>query len=73
MPANASAAAPTVRLSKIGYVILWVRDTKPALAFYRDVLGMTVKTDSPHWVELDGGGVVLALHQQDALPSHPTP
>jgi catechol 2,3-dioxygenase-like lactoylglutathione lyase family enzyme len=43
-------------------VILYARDPQRSLGFYRDVLGMAVKESSPEWVELEGGGVSIALH-----------
>jgi lactoylglutathione lyase len=56
------SAADDVRLGRLAMVILYARDPLRSLAFYRDVLGMTVKEESPEWVELDGGGVSVALH-----------
>jgi catechol 2,3-dioxygenase-like lactoylglutathione lyase family enzyme len=51
-------------LSKIGHIILIVRDLDRSLAFYHDLLGMTVKYTIPgEFVFLDGGGVTLALSQ----------
>ena len=42
-----------VKLSKLSYVIVYVKDTEKATQFYRDVLGMPVKVDAPGWVEFD--------------------
>lgn len=50
------------RLHEIGYVILWVRDMDRSIAFFRDVLGVPTKQESPGWTELDTGGTTLALH-----------
>ncbi len=47
---------------KIRYVIKYVADMDAAVAFHRDVLGLPLRFSSPHWSELDGGGVTLALH-----------
>ncbi len=52
-----------MKLSKIGHVILVVRDLERSLAFYRDVLGMGVRYTIPGFAFLDGGGVILALRQ----------
>ena len=49
-------------LRHLGKVILFVTDMARAVAFYRDVLGLAVRIDSPDWVELDTGAVTLALH-----------
>lgn len=31
-------------------------------AFYRDVLGLAVKTESPYWTALDLNGIQIGLH-----------
>lgn len=63
------AAAPTdIRLGHISLFILYARDVMKSLPFYRDLLGMKVVEASPHWVQLDGGGVHLALHPHPAFP-----
>ncbi len=49
------------KLAPIGVVMLGVRDR--AVAFYRDMLGLTVKQEMPGFAFLDGGGVTLALSQ----------
>jgi catechol 2,3-dioxygenase-like lactoylglutathione lyase family enzyme len=67
--AGSTAGAPPVRLSKIGLVILYVKDPIASLAFYRDVLGMTVLEQSPEWAELDAGGMHLALHSHPSIPA----
>jgi catechol 2,3-dioxygenase-like lactoylglutathione lyase family enzyme len=61
--------AKDVRLTKIAMVILYAKDPIQSLGFYRDVLGMKVKEESPEWVELDGGGVSLALHKSERVPA----
>ncbi len=43
--------------------MLGVRDLAAAVAFYRDMLGLTVKQETPGFAFLDGGGVTLALSQ----------
>jgi len=44
--------------------IIFAKDLKRMTAFYRDGLGLRVVTEDPAsgWVELDAGGVSLALH-----------
>ena len=61
-------AEPPVRLAKASLLICYVRDAMASLAFYRDVLGMTPLEASPHWVELDAGGIHLALHPHPKMP-----
>lgn len=57
-------------VERMSNVILYVQDINDEVAFYRDKLGLKVvypeKADDYRkaggWVELDAGGVVLALH-----------
>ena len=49
-------------LDKLGYAIVFVTDMKRGVAFYKDVLGVPMKFDSPEWTEFDMHGVTLALH-----------
>lgn len=59
-----------VQLSTVSYIINYVKDTKKAVEFYRDTLGMTVKVDSPEWVEFEtGSATTLALHKSDESPA----
>jgi len=51
----------SVRLEKLGTVLLGVRDAVKSLAFYRDVLGLAVQFSSGEFTFLDGGGVTIAL------------
>jgi predicted enzyme related to lactoylglutathione lyase len=39
-----------------------VQDMNRAVGFYRDVLGVRVVDESPHWASLDIGGVRVGLH-----------
>lgn len=38
-----------------------VRDMSRAVAFYRDVLGLPVRFESPYWAEFDVAGFTLGL------------
>lgn len=55
---------------KFAYSVLFVRDMQTSIAFYRDVIGLGVKMESPEWTELDTGECTLALHKAagDPLP-----
>ena len=64
----AQPVEPPVRLTKASLLICYVRDAMASLAFYRDVLGMKPLEASPHWVELDAGGIHLALHPHSKMP-----
>ena len=47
---------------KLGVVMVVVSDMDRSVAFYRDVLGLTLRYQTPYWSELDIGGVKLGLH-----------
>jgi predicted enzyme related to lactoylglutathione lyase len=47
---------------KLNYVIKYVDDMDRAVKFYRDVLGLPLKVQSPHWSEFATGETTLALH-----------
>jgi lactoylglutathione lyase len=44
------------------YVIKFVADMDKAVKFHRDVLGLTLKFESPGWSEFATGETSLALH-----------
>src|SRR5262249_53335869 len=48
--------------SKVDYVMVNVSDMSRSVAFYRDVLGLKLKFESPGWSEFETGGTTLALH-----------
>ena len=43
-------------------VILYIKEMDRALGFYRDVIGLRVEAESPHWSTLSCEGLTLALH-----------
>jgi predicted enzyme related to lactoylglutathione lyase len=47
---------------KLSYVIKYVADMSRAVKFYRDVLGLPLKFESPGWSEFITGETTLALH-----------
>jgi len=47
---------------RISYAIVFVSDMKRSVAFYRDVLGLPLKFESPGWTEFATEGATLALH-----------
>jgi|SRR5882724_1487406 len=47
---------------KLNYVIKFVGDMDRAVKFYRDVLGLPLKFESPGWSEFATGETTLALH-----------
>jgi len=51
---------------KLNYVIKFVDDMDRAVKFHRDVLGLSLKFDSPEWSEFSTGDTTLALHKSSA-------
>ena len=51
---------------KLSYVIKFVSNMDRAVNFYRDVLGLPLKFESPGWSEFATGEVTLALHPASA-------
>ena len=56
------AYAPAMRVS---YAIVFVSDMKRSVAFYRDVVGLPLKFDSPEWSEFSTDGATFALHRAE--------
>src|SRR5271170_7606570 len=48
--------------TKLSYAIEFVADMHRAVAFYRDVVGLPLKFESPGWSEFSTEGATLALH-----------
>jgi lactoylglutathione lyase len=47
---------------RVNYAIVFVSDMTRSVAFYRDVLGIPLRFESPHWSEFATEGATLALH-----------
>ena len=47
---------------RVNYAIVFVSDMKRAVLFYRDVIGLPLKFESPGWAEFATDGATLALH-----------
>ena len=47
---------------RVNYAIIFVSDMDRAVSFYRDVLGLPLKFQSPGWTEFVTDGATLALH-----------
>src|SRR4051812_13902093 len=52
---------------KLAHVIEYVADMEAAVTFYRDVMGLPLKFQSPGWSEFDTGQTALALHPASEL------
>ena len=50
---------------RVNYVIVFVSDMKRGVSFYRDVLGLPLKFESPGWTEFATDGATLALHASE--------
>jgi lactoylglutathione lyase len=49
---------------RINYAIVFVSDMNRSVAFYRDVLGLPLKFQTPGWTEFATEGATLALHAE---------
>jgi lactoylglutathione lyase len=52
-------------MADLSYVIVFVSDMARSTAFYRDVLGLSLRFESPEWTEFETPGATLALHLAD--------
>ena len=50
---------------RVNYAIVFVSDMKRAVSFYRDVLGLPLRFESPGWTEFVTDGATLALHASE--------
>ena len=50
---------------RLNYAIVFVSDMKRSVSFYRDVLGLPLKFESPGWTEFATDGATLALHASE--------
>jgi lactoylglutathione lyase len=53
-------------MNQIRYAIVFVSDMPRSVAFYRDVLGLPLKYETPKWTEFGTTGTTLALHAAGA-------
>jgi lactoylglutathione lyase len=49
--------------ARLSYIIEFVADMDRGIRFYRDVIGLPLKFQSPEWSEFATGEVTLALHR----------
>jgi len=50
---------------RVNYAIVFVSDMKRSVSFYRDVVGLPLKFESPGWTEFATDGATLALHASE--------
>lgn len=55
---------------RINYAIVFVTDMNRSVAFYRDVVGLPLRFESPHWTEFATEGSTLALHVTPTANPH---
>jgi catechol 2,3-dioxygenase-like lactoylglutathione lyase family enzyme len=56
---------------RLSYAIVFVSDMARAVSFYRDVVGLPLRFESPSWTEFNTEGATLALHTSDESGSDP--
>jgi len=54
---------------RVNYAIVFVSDMTRSVSFYRDVVGLPLKFESPGWTEFATDGATLALHASEGLNS----
>jgi lactoylglutathione lyase len=60
-------AAEKDHMKKLDYAIVFVSDMKRSIAFYRDILVLPLKFESPEWSEFANEGSTIALHLADSV------
>lgn len=48
---------------RVSYAIVFVSKMKRSVTFYRDLIGLPLKSQSSHWTEFATDGATLALHR----------
>lgn len=56
---------------RVSYIIVFVSDMKRSVSFYRDVIGLPLRFESPEWTEFATDGATLALHASEGADSSP--
>ena len=59
-------------MKKLDYAIVFVSEMARSVAFYRDVLELPLRFESPHWTEFGTEVCTVALHPAEA-PSAAAP
>lgn len=54
-------------MPRFSHAIVFVSDMARSVAFYRDVLGLHLRFETPEWTEFDTPESTLALHLADDL------
>lgn len=54
---------------RVNYAIVFVSDMKRSVSFYRDVVGLPMRFESPGWTEFATDGATLVLHASEGSSS----
>ena len=54
--------------ARVSSAIVFVSDMNRSIAFYRDVVGLPLRFDSPEWSEFATEGATIALHRSEQAP-----
>ena len=55
---------------KVNYIIIFVSNMKMSIGFYKNILGMKLKFETPEWTEFEVEGATIALHKSDIKNSN---
>lgn len=61
--ARAKPAGPLTD-ANLETVFIWARDFKGMRAFYHDILGLPITYENPHFANLKGRGMSIAIHAE---------
>ena len=59
-----------MNVTKVGNVILAVKDIDKSIAFYHDLIGLPIKNQRRSWVDLGKAGALLSLHPASLTAEH---
>lgn len=51
---------------RVSYAVVFVSDMQRSISFYRDVVGLPLKFQSPGWTEFATDGATFALHEGES-------
>jgi len=51
-------------IGKLGLIMVVVKDMERSVAWYRDVLGLTLLFKQNNWSQFDAGTIILGLHPE---------
>ncbi|MEO8558019.1 MAG: VOC family protein [Rhodospirillales bacterium] len=57
----------------VSRIVIFTPNMERMTAFYRDVLGLTLRTDIKGYKEFDAGGCGIALHNGSSVPGRRPP